>query len=54
MHTWPSLQHRSITVALDGDNETLHSIALMRIFCKHTVSLVIPTDTTRNSGKNTI
>ena len=48
---WPSLQHRSVTVALDGDNQTLHSTALLRTFCKHIISLVIPTDTTKNSGK---
>lgn len=52
-HTWPSLQHRSITAASDGDNKTLHSVALLRIFCKPIISLVIPTDSTKNSGKST-
>ena len=51
MHTWPPLQHASMTVALDANNQTLHSTEFLRTFWKRVICLVIPTDTIKNSER---
>ena len=50
-HIRPRLQHISMTVALDGNNETLHSTEFLRTFWKHVTCLVIPTDIIKNSER---